>query len=62
MCTILIDVAHGLLTDLGWTEDWTEDLGDITTARSTESLMLLVPSIIRNRGMEPFALTIAAGD
>ncbi|MEU6585869.1 NAD(P)-binding domain-containing protein [Nocardia sp. NPDC046763] len=54
-------VVRDLLTDLGWAAEWIEDLGDITTARGTESLMLLVPSIIRNHGMRPFALAIAAG-
>ncbi|MFJ4654626.1 NADPH-dependent F420 reductase [Nocardia sp. NPDC088792] len=51
-----------LLSDLGWPKEWIEDLGDITTARGTEALMLLVPSIVRNRGMKPFALTIAGSD
>ncbi|MFC9440924.1 NADPH-dependent F420 reductase [Nocardia sp. NPDC057030] len=53
-------VVTALLTDLGWPADWIEDLGDITTARGPEALMLLVPSLIRNRGFVPFALTIAA--
>ncbi|MFD6157725.1 NADPH-dependent F420 reductase [Nocardia sp. NPDC060256] len=53
-------VVKTLLTDLGWPTEWIEDLGDLTTARGTEALMLLVPSLIRNRGFVPFALTIAA--
>ncbi|WP_433733949.1 NADPH-dependent F420 reductase [Nocardia sp. CA-129566] len=50
----------GLLADLGWADEWIEDLGDITTARGTEALMLLVPSIVRNHGLKPFALTISS--
>lgn len=53
-------VVTALLADLGWPADWIEDLGDITTARGPEALMLLVPSLIRNRGFVPFALTVAA--
>jgi 8-hydroxy-5-deazaflavin:NADPH oxidoreductase len=48
-----------LLGDLGWPIDWILDLGDITTARGIEALILLVPHIIRARGFAPFALTIA---
>jgi 8-hydroxy-5-deazaflavin:NADPH oxidoreductase len=48
-----------LLATLGWPPAWMEDLGDLTTARSTESLVLLVPSILRNHGMSPFAFAIA---
>src|ERR1044071_6784219 len=39
-----------LLHDLGWPPAWIEDLGDITTARGTEALILLVPHLIRRRG------------
>lgn len=53
-------VVTALLTDLDWPAAWIEDLGDITTARGPEALMLLVPSLIRNRGFVPFALTVAA--
>ncbi|TDD28501.1 NADP oxidoreductase [Actinomadura sp. KC06] len=49
----------GLLGDLGWPADWIEDLGDVTSARGPEALMLIVPSILRNHGMVPFALTVA---
>lgn len=52
-------VVAELLGDLGWVNEWIEDLGDITTARGTEALVLLVPSILRNHGLKPFALTIA---
>ncbi|MDF3291424.1 NADPH-dependent F420 reductase [Streptomyces silvisoli] len=48
-----------LLADLGWPPDWIEDLGDITTARGTEAVMLLVPALLRNRGLRPFAITVA---
>jgi len=52
-------VVIKLLTDLGWPADWIEDLGDITTARGAEALVLLVPHILRTRGFAPFALTLA---
>lgn len=48
-----------LLGDLGWPTDWILDLGDITTARATEALILLVPHILRTQGFAPFAVTIA---
>ncbi|GAA1905944.1 NADPH-dependent F420 reductase [Streptantibioticus ferralitis] len=48
-----------LLVDLGWRPEWIEDLGDITTARATESLVLLVPHLFRRHGPKPFALTVA---
>jgi 8-hydroxy-5-deazaflavin:NADPH oxidoreductase len=48
-----------LLCDLGWPIDWILDLGDITTARGIEALILLVPNILRTRGFAPFALAIA---
>lgn len=49
-----------LLQALAWPNDWILDLGDITTARGTEALAMLVPSVIRSRGFAPFALTIAS--
>ncbi|ATB37159.1 hypothetical protein CYFUS_002580 [Cystobacter fuscus] len=49
----------GLLQSLGWPVEWIEDLGDLSTARGTEALMLLVPHLIRRRGFAPFALTVA---
>lgn len=52
-------VVARLLGDLGWPADWIEDLGDVTTARGTEALVLLVPSVVRKRGLVPFALTLA---
>ncbi len=48
-----------LLHALGWPPAWLEDLGDISTARGTEALMLLVPHLVRSRGFAPFALTVA---
>ncbi len=53
------ETVKGLLGDLGWPLEWIEDLGDISSARGTEALMLLVPHIIRSRGFVPFALTVA---
>lgn len=52
-------MVSGLLGDLGWPPDWLEDLGDVSTARGPEALVLIVPHIIRSRGFSPFALTVA---
>ncbi|MGQ4464446.1 NADPH-dependent F420 reductase [Streptomyces violaceoruber] len=49
----------GLLGDLGWQPAWIEDLGDITTARATEAMILVVPHIIRRNGLRPFAVSLA---
>jgi predicted dinucleotide-binding enzyme len=51
-------VVKQLLEDLGWPADWIEDLGDIASARGPEAVVLLVPSIMRSRGMVPFAITV----
>ncbi|GDY40301.1 hypothetical protein SANT12839_011830 [Streptomyces antimycoticus] len=48
-----------LLADLGWKPEWIEDLGDITTARATEALVLLVPHVLRRHGLRPFAVSLA---
>ncbi|MFJ8209016.1 NADPH-dependent F420 reductase [Streptomyces sp. NPDC096033] len=48
-----------LLRDLGWQPAWIEDLGDITTARATEAVILAVPHILRRHGFEPFAISLA---
>ncbi|MFE5502809.1 NADPH-dependent F420 reductase [Amycolatopsis japonica] len=48
----------GLLGDLGWEPAWVEDLGDITTARATEAMILTVPHVIRRNGFTPFAVSI----
>jgi predicted dinucleotide-binding enzyme len=52
-------VVRGLLTDLGWPDSQILDLGDVRTARGPESMILLVPDIIRSRGFAPFAITVA---
>ncbi|MFF2515927.1 NADPH-dependent F420 reductase [Streptomyces sp. NPDC058086] len=49
----------GLLADLGWQPAWIEDLGDITTARATEAMILVVPHILRRHGFKPFAVSLA---
>ncbi|MFH0176504.1 NADPH-dependent F420 reductase [Streptomyces cacaoi] len=49
----------GLLGDLGWQPAWIEDLGDITSARSTEAMILVVPHILRRHGFKPFAVSLA---
>ncbi|MFG2721685.1 NADPH-dependent F420 reductase [Streptomyces sp. NPDC048416] len=49
----------GLLGDLGWQPGWIEDLGDITTARATEAMILVVPHILRRNGFQPFAVSLA---
>ncbi|MFD8328129.1 NADPH-dependent F420 reductase [Streptomyces lydicus] len=48
-----------LLGDLGWQPAWIEDLGDITTARATEAMILVVPHILRRHGFQPFAVSLA---
>ncbi|MGW5868055.1 NADPH-dependent F420 reductase [Streptomyces sp. NPDC055239] len=52
-------VTAALLADLGWQPGWIEDLGDITTARATEALVLLVPHVLRGNGFQPFAVSLA---
>ncbi|MFE5191611.1 NADPH-dependent F420 reductase [Streptomyces sp. NPDC056628] len=47
----------GLLADLGWQPEQIEDLGDITTARATEAMILAVPHILRRHGLKPTAIT-----
>ncbi|MFI5764102.1 NADPH-dependent F420 reductase [Streptomyces sp. NPDC051563] len=49
----------GLLGDLGWKPERIEDLGDITTARATEAMILVVPHILRRHGFKPFAVSLA---
>ncbi|WP_443063621.1 NADPH-dependent F420 reductase [Streptomyces sp. NBC_00663] len=49
----------GLLGDLGWHPEWIEDLGDITTARATEAMILVVPHVLRRNGLTPFAVSLA---
>ncbi|MFF7187282.1 NADPH-dependent F420 reductase [Streptomyces sp. NPDC008222] len=50
--------VNGLLGDLGWQPAWIEDLGDITTARATETMILVVPHILRRHGFQPFAVSL----
>ncbi|MGW2202087.1 hypothetical protein [Streptomyces sp. NPDC001774] len=38
---------------------WIENLGDITTARATEAMILVVPHIMRRTSFEPFAVSVA---
>jgi predicted dinucleotide-binding enzyme len=52
-------IVRQLLGDLGWPEEWIEDLGGIASARGPEAAMMLVPSIMRSRGMVPFAIVAA---
>jgi predicted dinucleotide-binding enzyme len=52
-------VTRGLLTDLGWQQEWITDLGGIETARATEAAILFVPHVIRSSGFTPFAISIA---
>jgi predicted dinucleotide-binding enzyme len=51
-------VVRGLLSDLGWQQDWITDLGGIETARATEAAILFVPHVIRSSGFAPFAVSI----
>ncbi|MFC8981089.1 NADPH-dependent F420 reductase [Streptomyces sp. NPDC057411] len=53
------ETVAALLGDLGWQPAWIENLGDITTARATESMILLVPHILRRHGFQPFAVSLA---
>jgi predicted dinucleotide-binding enzyme len=50
--------VSGLLCEMGWRREWIDDLGDITTARATEAMILLVPHIIRKHGFAPFGLAV----
>lgn len=52
-------LVRGLLRDLGWQEQWIVDLGGITTARGTEAMALMVPSLLGVLGFVPFALSVA---
>ncbi|MFC9387861.1 NADPH-dependent F420 reductase [Streptomyces venezuelae] len=51
--------VRGILTDLGWKNEWITDLGGIRTARATEAAILFVPHVIRSRGFEPFAISLS---
>jgi hypothetical protein len=52
-------VARGLLGDIGWHGEWMHDLGDLSSARGTEAMILLVPYIFKTYGPTPFAISIA---
>ncbi|KTR17096.1 NADPH-dependent F420 reductase [Curtobacterium citreum] len=52
-------LVRTVLQDLGWDDDWILDLGGISTARGTEAMALMVPSLLGALGFVPFALTVA---
>jgi hypothetical protein len=52
-------LVRTVLHDLGWDDDWVLDLGGISTARGTEAMALMVPSLLSALGFAPFALTVA---
>lgn len=52
-------LVQTVLHDLGWNDDWILDLGGISTARGTEAMALMVPSLLGAIGFLPFALTVA---
>jgi hypothetical protein len=47
------------LRSLGWDDDWIVDLGGVSTARGTEAMALMVPSLLGAVGFVPFALALA---
>jgi hypothetical protein len=47
------------LNSLGWEDNWVLDLGGISTARGTEAIALIVPSLLSVVGFVPFALAVA---
>ena len=51
-------VVVELLGRLGWPGSWIMDLGDISTARGPEAMMMMVPALLRTRGFAPFAFTV----
>ena len=53
------DAVARLLGDLGWKSDWIEDIGDISTARATEAVMLLVTQVLRHKGLQPVAVSLS---
>lgn len=52
--------TSALLRDLGWGDEQILDLGDIRSARGPESVILLVPDVMRSRGFAPFAVAIVS--
>jgi predicted dinucleotide-binding enzyme len=53
------DTVTRLLGDLGWKPDWIEDIGDITTARATEAVILMVTQVLRHKGFQPIAFSLS---
>jgi predicted dinucleotide-binding enzyme len=53
------DTVARLLGDLGWKPDWIEDIGDITTARATEAVILMVTQVLRHKGFQPVAVSLS---
>ena len=51
--------VRAVLHSLGWDEEWVVDLGGISTARGTEAMALMVPSLLGAVGFIPFALAVA---
>ncbi|WP_161884303.1 NADPH-dependent F420 reductase [Deinococcus alpinitundrae] len=51
-------MVRTLLRALGWPPEWQLDLGDVTAARGTEALFLLIPSLIRTLGFAPFSVSV----
>lgn len=47
-----------LLGALGWPPEWQLDLGDVTAARGTEALFLVVPSLVQILGFVPFSVSV----
>jgi hypothetical protein len=52
-------LVRDVLRELGWKEEWILDLGGIVTARGTEAMALMVPSLLGSIGFSPFALSVA---
>ncbi|WIB76704.1 NAD(P)-binding domain-containing protein [Curtobacterium sp. MCPF17_002] len=52
-------VVRDVLRGLGWQDEWIVDLGPIATASGTESMALIVPSLLGAIGFAPFALSLA---
>jgi len=52
-------LVQSVLSSLGWDHEWIVDLGGIRTARGTEAMALMVPSLLGAVGFIPFALAVA---
>lgn len=52
-------LVRTILHSIGWNDDRILDLGGISTARGTEAMALMVPSLLGTLGLVPFALTVA---